>query len=73
MEIQYPHFYDVASATDEQSLTKGYNESGFYFFTDETETAVIGPFHSFENAEASRVEYRTKGKVTPVDTDGSST
>ena len=64
----HTHFYDPATSTITQARVRGYGISGWYFYTSEAETEVIGPFESFEDAEYTR--RKTASAVRRDDFDG---
>lgn len=55
---QQSHYFDENHPTDEaqEQRSFGYTTSGFYFY-DESEAYVVGPFATFDGAEKVRVAY----------------
>lgn len=50
------HFFEADKPTTSDQQRRGYTSSGFYFW-DESEAYVVGPYQSFEEAEKARREY----------------
>lgn len=55
-EYNINEFPDIYYFDDENFVCEGYSCSGWYFW-DETETSLIGPFKSQRNAETAKYIY----------------